>query len=263
MSTLFKKTVILLILLPYFVWFASCDDNITNTDSEAKESFSFEVAIESRFRLRLNSFNGTISITGISETDSVVISGEKRVESENAEDAEEHLKELEVRVQGLTDEVFIETIQPQETHGSNYMVDYTITLPNHFEVLVNQINGFVAIDSITNSVSVATVNGDVNLQKIFGSTFVELINGSIDSEVTLPLDGTINMGTTNGAIELDIPQNTSAEFSANIGTGNINLINLVLLNEVSTPRSLNGTLGDGQGTIFLKTVNGNISVSGF
>lgn len=267
MKSLFKKFGVLLILLTQLVWMTSCGDNdnsqITNRNFEARESFSFEVAVENRSRLRLQAINGEITITGLPGANSVIITGEKRVESDSTEDAEAYLPELEVNVQSLTDEVLVETIQPQETQGRNYIVDYTITLPNNLAAQVDHVNGIVTIDSITNSVSVTTVNGDVSLHNIVGSTFVEIINGPIDSEVTLPLDGTIDMRTMNGTIELDIPQSTSAEFSANVTNGNISVANLVLQNEVRTSTSLRGTLGNGQGTISLETINGNIRVSGF
>ncbi len=71
------------------------------------------------------------------------------------------------------------------------------------------------------------------------------------------------MGTVNGNIELEIPQNTSADFSANVTNGAIQILNLTLQNEVATTRSLRGTLGNGQGTIKTNTVNGNINTTGF
>jgi hypothetical protein len=89
------------------------------------------------------------------------------------------------------------------------------------------------------------------------------VNGSIDAEVALPLNGTIDIAVLHGNINLDIPQNTSATFSAGLLEGSIQLINLELRNEVRTPRSLTGILGDGQGDIWLETETGNIIVTGF
>ncbi|MGB2989370.1 MAG: hypothetical protein WBC98_05380, partial [Candidatus Zixiibacteriota bacterium] len=64
-------------------------------------------------------------------------------------------------------------------------------------------------------------------------------------------------------IELDIPQNTSAEFSATVVTGTISISDLILQNQVSTPGSLSGTVGSGEGTISLNVVTGSVSVKGF
>ena len=71
------------------------------------------------------------------------------------------------------------------------------------------------------------------------------------------------MQLTNGMLELDIPQNTSAEFEATTATGTIIVSNLLLQNRVETSKSLTGTCGDGRGTISLRTTNGGIVVTGF
>jgi len=107
------------------------------------------------------------------------------------------------------------------------------------------------------------VNGQVNLDEIIGSASVSLVNGQIVAEVTPPKGGIISMSVVNGGIDLDIPQYTSAQFSASVVNGTISMYDLVLIGLVSTPTSLTGTLGTGEGTIALSTVNGSISVSGF
>jgi DUF4097 and DUF4098 domain-containing protein YvlB len=129
--------------------------------------------------------------------------------------------------------------------------------------MVANINGNVRIDSVNNTISIGHVNGNVNLDEIAANTSVNLVNALIVAKVTLPLNGTINMDNTNGGIDLEIPVNTSANFSANVTNGAITVSNLVLQNPISTATSLSGTLGAGQGTITLTVVNGNIDVSGF
>lgn len=220
-------------------------DQVSNTNFAAWESFSIAMNAANHSGLSLETINGTIVITEASAADSFKILGEKRVESESIEDAETHLKELEVDVQDLTDEILIRTVQPKLSGGRHYIVNYTITLPKNMDVKVNSANGRVTLD------------------EIFGSVFVALINGDIYSEVTLPLDGTIDMKLTNGRMELDIPQNTSAKFNATVVNGNISVSNLDLQNKVKTSKSQTGTLGDGHGTISLITTNGGIRVTGF
>jgi hypothetical protein len=221
------------------------NDNVSNTNFAAEASFSYEIDVMGHSGLSMEAINGTIVITEVSGSNSVKISGEKRVESESTEDAEAHLKELEVDVQDLTSEILVRTVQPKQSGGRHYIVNYTITLPPNMDIAVNSINGRVSLD------------------EIHGNVFVDLINGDIDGEVTLPLDGTIDMKLTNGRLELDIPQNTSAEFTASIANGSISVSNLELQNRVETSKSLTGTCGDGHGTISLNTTNGEIIVTGF
>lgn len=80
----------------------------------------------------------------------------------------------------------------------------------------------------------------------------------------LPSNGEIRMSTDNGNLDLSIPTSTSAEFSATVdGIGEKSVTNLDITYSLNTQKSLIGTLGDGEGSITLSTVNGNVEVLGF
>jgi DUF4097 and DUF4098 domain-containing protein YvlB len=90
-----------------------------------------------------------------------------------------------------------------------------------------------------------------------------VVNGNIDGDMTLPQKGTCELSTANGTIGLRIPQNTSAQFFAEVTNGAINISHLTILDATTTPKSVRGRLASGDGKIGLKTVNGNIQVAGF
>ena len=239
------------------------DNNVANTNFFAVESFSFEIAVKNQTRLNLTVINGPVDVIGVAGATTAKIFGERRIESASAADAKAHLKELEVRVTDRQDEISVNTIQPDNTHGRNYKTVYHLRLPNTWKFNVDHVNGIVTIDSLKNDVSLKVTNGSVQLREIFGSVVAELVNGQLTGKLGLPVQGTCKMTTVNGQILLTIPKTTTADFSAAVTNGDINLSNLALQNSVSTPKSLRGKLGDGQGTISLSTVNGNISVDGF
>jgi DUF4097 and DUF4098 domain-containing protein YvlB len=239
------------------------NDNVANTNFFAAEPFSFEIAVKNQTRLNLTAINGPIDVIGVAGATTAKIFGERRVESESEADAKAHLKELEVRVSDRQNEIAVNTIQPDNAHGRNYKVTYHIRIPSAWKFAVDHVNGIVLIDSLRNDVSLKVVNGSVQLREITGSVDAELVNGQLTGKLWLPVQGTCKMATVNGQILLTIPKTTTAEFSAAVTNGDISLSNLLLNNSVSTPKSLRGKLGDGQGTISLSTVNGNISVSGF
>ncbi len=215
---------------------------VSHSEKVASESFLFELGASSR--LRLEGVNGTITVTGGSESASVTISGERRVGSDSAADAEAHLRELEVRVEERGDEVYVRTVQPSETRGRNYVVDYEITLPRGLTVQINNING------------------DIDLEGLAGDTLAELVNGQIDARVSVPVGGVVDLSTVNGTIDVSVPVNTSAHLNANVVNGTIGIRDLTLHNEVSSRTSLQGVLGNGRGNIRLSTVNGSIDVEG-
>ncbi|MGB2884905.1 MAG: hypothetical protein WBC47_04880, partial [Dehalococcoidia bacterium] len=186
------KLVFLVLLAASFIWITCSSNKSVDLDYVAKESFSFRVDVVDHSRLRLEGVSGTITITGEPESDSVLITGERRVVSESMQDAEAHLPLLQVSVQEIGNEIYVKTTQPEQTHSRSYVVDYTITVPEGFVVSVNHVTGIVSISSVKNSVSVNHVTGEVLLAQISGSAVVNLVTGEIEAEVTLPEDGTIN-----------------------------------------------------------------------
>ena len=79
----------------------------------------------------------------------------------------------------------------------------------------------------------------------------------------LPINETIDLSVNNGGLVMNIPTSTSAEFSATVaGAGVIIVSDLDIEDSLSTSKSLTSTLGNGEGSITLSTVNGNIEIFG-
>ncbi len=249
------KLLLVLALLANTVLLVSCGDEaniissevdqVTNTNFTARTNFSFSRNVPNHANFRLIALNGSIDIIEVAGLDSIRISGEKIVGSESTSDAVAHLRELEVVVWDSAGELFVKTTQPLQSGGRSYVVNYSITLPENMDVVVNSVNGSISLDEIVGNVS------------------VDLVNGEIDGKVILPVDGSINMNIINGNMALDVPQNTSAQFAATVVNGSIVISGLSLQNRAETSRSLRGTLGNGQGTITMSTTNGGIKVRGF
>jgi hypothetical protein len=222
----------------------SINDNVSNTNYTAERSFSYEIDVMGHSELSLEAINGTIVVAGESDAKSVKITGVKQVQSESTRDAIAHLEELNVDVQDLTNEILVRTLQPNQSEGRNYIINYTITLPQSMDININSVNGLIIIDDVQSNV------------------FVNLINGNIDGEVSLLPGGIIDMKLINGNLLLDIPQNTSAIIDAKTINGTVGAANLEIHNRVESLNSLTGTCGSGDGEILLNTINGNIMMTG-
>jgi DUF4097 and DUF4098 domain-containing protein YvlB len=256
----------LLVSVAVLALLCACSDNGTGPGSdrfEATEQFSSAVDAGGLSVLEVEGVNGNIIIIGVNESDSVRIEAEKIVRSESTADAEEHLLALHVDVLISGSTVSVKTSQPKSAEGRDYIVNYEITVPRDFDVVVSNVNGKVTISELTSSVTASVVNGEADLNEIAGSATVAVVNGRIDSDMTLPLNGSAAMTVVNGDIDLGIPQTTSAEFSASVTNGTIAVSNLTLQNQQTTQHSVVGTLGDGEGTIALAVTNGTIDVAGY
>jgi len=262
------KLRILLLILILVVAFMSChitdfSDDVNSTNFSASDSFSYDIAVKKQSRVVINAINGQIEIVGRQNISTVKIWGERIVKSETEDDAAEHLKKLEVHVSDSNDGIFIQTEQPSNSNGRNYLVNYNLIIPVDWNVSIDHVNGTIKIDSLNGDISIDLVNGDIQLQEVNGNVDVQLTNGKIYSKQTLPEQGMCKMTAVNAQIQLYIPENTSANFAAGVTNGTVSVTNLNVQNLQSAHNFVNGVLGSGQGTIRLEAVNGTISASGY
>jgi hypothetical protein len=252
--------------LGVLLFVAACNDNGVDHGTPtvyAEEAFSYKVAVGNQTRTRLQGINGRVRIVGATQIDSFVIAGHRRVGSSSVQDAEDHLHLVEVIVTDLGDEVHVRTEQPAASSGRSYSADYELSVPEGIEIDVSITNGEIQVVSIRNTISARTTNGDVALQGIEASATAATTNGRISADVVLPTDGGLDLSTANGHVTLQIPVATSADLTASLANGTIEVLGLVVHDLVSSRTSLRGTLGAGEGLITLRTVNGDITVSGF
>ena len=279
--------MLLLACLMVSVMLCGCDVNNIIDDGDASghataaESFSFEVEVAQQYRLELRGINGNVELAGVSNTQTVQIWGERRVTSRSTEDARAYLSNLQARVTDGNAAVLVETLQPDDTRGRQLQVSYHLRVPYTWQAEIHNTNGNVVVDSlgqavtiflingnvsvqnVTGSVSASLTNGNALLQEIYGSAHVVLMNGNIGTTIRMPPSAACIMNTVNGTIALQIPRDTSAEFTAALSNGTIDLSDLVLQGAETSPTSMRGQFGDGSGRITLKTVNGDIRVRGF
>lgn len=254
--------------------------NVANTNFEASEDFSVAFAVTTQNVFTVRGINGNIEIIGSAAATEVTIAGTKTVRSESVQDAQNYLSNLEVNVTSTATAVGAQTVQPPNNGGRTLIVDYRITVPSSLRVDVLNTNGNVDVASIDANVAVISTNGNVELDDITGNASVTLTNGNIEldnligsatalstngnvvGDVVLPLNGSLSLRTTNGNAQLAVPQSTSADVAASLANGQISVTNLTFTNLVQTPTSLTGTLGAGEGTIDVTTVNGDVDLNG-
>ena len=238
------------------------DDWDFSGNVEASATFTQTLELGDQLAIRVTGANGSVRIWGVPGAQEVIVDAVRRVRSNSRPDAEAHLVDLQVEVRARPQEFEIKTVQPSQSHGRTYIVDYEITVPAHLLSAVTQGNGSIRLEGVHADVEVANGNGQVSLVDVVGSSWVSVGNGEISSWTHLPDGGQIVHSIGNGTIFLSVQPQVSATFIAQVGNGTINLSGLDLQQLVSTPRSLHGVLGLGEGVIDLSSGNGQIQVEG-
>jgi hypothetical protein len=238
------------------------DDCNHSGDAEVAMAFSTTLPLTSQTAIRIFGANGEVRVWGDPDVQEVTVEGIRRVRSDTRADAEAHLPDLKVTAEADSQEFEVRTIQPQNTHGRSYIVDYEITVPDCLLTSVTHGNGFVRIDGIVADVAVTSGNGEVELVGVVGSHWVSLGNGEVSAWAHLPAGGQIVHAVGNGTIFLSVQPQVSASFDARVGNGTIAVTGLDLKQVVTATRQLQGVLGSGDGLIDLSAGNGQIRVQG-
>lgn len=239
-----SRCLVLSILLLSISW-SGCDwTDDDNSKYEATDTFAFNVPVQQQTRFRLSGVNGVISVAAVAGANQIRVTGTKKVEAGSQGRADSGLGLLDVVISESAQEISVRTDQPSTSDGRNYTVDYTIEVPSTLDV------------------TVASVNGDVDVVDTEANLTVNLVNGVVTAAASLQPNGVVAINLVNGTIDLAVPAATSAALSCSVTNGTIATTGLVLGNVTSTPKTLQGTLGAGDGTITLVAVNGTIDVRG-
>jgi len=127
------------------------------------------------------------------------------------------------------------------------------------QVSVENTNGNLVLDYITNDVDAELVNGKIVFDGCSGNMNLSLTNG----EVTANIDSTkgIKVDVINGPVKIGKLKNISADIYATTVNGKVKFEDLTMKNVSSDKKNVKGTLGDGKNNIRLSSVNGSITLS--
>jgi DUF4097 and DUF4098 domain-containing protein YvlB len=129
---------------------------------------------------------------------------------------------------------------------------------------LDSVNGELTIDGVTGDIEASNVNGSTRIKDASGNLKLNSVNGRIDAEMIALANGQqVSLHAVNGEVELAVPVNADADFSANTVNGSITSAfpGLKAKREFPVGNSLKGTLGTGGATVKATTVNGSIRIT--
>jgi uncharacterized secreted protein with C-terminal beta-propeller domain len=237
-------------------------DSHSDQSYSAMASFSYTLSATGISDFALKGINGNVEIIGIDETDSVKIWGKRLVRSGSYEDAEYHLEQLSVHVETYDHEIGVKTKQPNESNGRSYEVEYHVRLPKSLKIIMENVNGQVAIANMENEIQTALVNGNIHVDTKKGGCQTSVVNGNIYGEVSLLDREQCSLNSVNGNITLVLPNTSSCRIEASVVNGNIVLTDLDIHNLNTSKTSVSGVVGEGSAGVRVQTINGNVELIG-
>jgi hypothetical protein len=123
------------------------------------------------------------------------------------------------------------------------------------------VNQGIELTDIRGDVQAEAVNGPIRMRGIdAGRVSAETVNGSVTYEGAIRSDGWYRFSTHNGGIDLTIPANAGATFTASTFNGTLHTAFPVTLHEAKEGKEFTFTLGSGGARIELESFNGTMSI---
>src|SRR6266705_609951 len=204
--------------------------------------------------------NGGVSIKGWDRNEVLVRSRIQTAAPTQAE-ADELAKQIRVETAGLR----IRAEGPEERDDYHWFVSYEIFVPRRADLSVEAHNGGISIAEISGKIEFQTTNGGVNLRRVGGNVHGSTTNGGLNVELAgSRWDGEVlDVKTTNGGVNLIMPDNYSAHLETGTVNGNVSFgfpVNVPLTDRGRMPKSINVDIGAGGPTIRANTTNGGVRV---
>jgi DUF4097 and DUF4098 domain-containing protein YvlB len=175
------------------LFLVSCDEMGWIDSERFKEDFHYSYNVPAGGVLSLETFNGSVEITGTS-ADSVEINGTKYANTQQA------LKDLKIDVQQNGNAVRVKTVRPYGVRGG-MGARYTIRIPRSFQLeRIVSSNGSVRVEDLQGAASLKTSNGSVRVSRMQGNLDAQTSNASIE---TNDLTGDAILHTSNGSIHAE------------------------------------------------------------
>jgi hypothetical protein len=172
---------------------AGCELDELAGSASVKEDFHYSHALKPGGRLAVETFNGSITISGW-DREEVDISGTRQASSKELLDA------MKIDIVPTAEAVRIRTVRPSGWRG-NMGASFTIKAPRRLLVeRAQSSNGSVHVEEIEGNVRLETSNGRIRAVRVRGDVEATTSNGSVElTECT----GAANLKTSNGRIQAD------------------------------------------------------------
>ncbi len=241
--------------------------------------------------------NGHINITG-SDVTECNLTATITTKADTEENAQKLAEEVTVELVPSGNTLTVKIEKPKLTKNRHVSVSLDVTVPNKTSTDITTHNGALRIKNLDGQIKGTTHNGKVTAEKISGTTELKTHNGEVDCKdvtgntqlqthngsvtckdvsgdmslcthnggakafysETAPSVCNVSMVTHNGGVNLTTPPNFSAKVEASTHNGSINTDLPITVTGKLTRRKLAGTIGTGQGKLYLETHNGSINI---
>lgn len=173
----------------------------------------------------------------------------------------------EAQAEDLASEIAIETGRtiradgPRTDDDTSWSVSYRIMVPRNTDLDLSSTNGGVGVEGVDGSMELSTTNGGISLVDLSGDVSARTTNGGLSVRLSgSRWDGAgLEATTTNGGIDLAIPEGYSARLESQTRNGGFD-VDFPVTVQGRLRRAISTDLGSGGAPINVRTTNGGVHV---
>jgi DUF4097 and DUF4098 domain-containing protein YvlB len=288
----FKKGVVLILAVTGMIGVLGC---LPKAKYETTRVLSGPIAAGGN--LTATTHNGAITVTG-GEFSECTLTAKIITKADTEENARKLSDLVEVKLEETAEGAAVVIDKPGKLKDKYVVVELDISLPSDTSLNLKTHNGAIHVVNIEGNIDAGTHNGAINAKdvggdgsltthngqivcsNVKGALKLKTHNGSVDCDgASGDIDARTHNGhakidysdtadaviighieTHNGSITLKAPPELSAELDASTHNGSINSELPVVISGEIKKTQLKGTIGTGEGRLFLKTYNGSITI---
>ncbi len=141
---------------------------------------------------------------------------------------------------------------------SDMRADFAVSLPAGVKLDVVAVNGGVSVQGVSSDVKIQSVNGSVDASSRSGSMAIENVNGSITAGVDSLGTAPYRFVTVNGSVHVTLPAAFQGRVELKTITGRAS--SDFPVTGATERNTIEGTVGSGNGSVTIKTVNGSVEL---
>jgi Toastrack DUF4097 len=269
-----RPTLLLPVLAAALLSLSACDFDDFHDGSRYHSDFHHNYPLAANGRLTVESFNGSIEVTGWDEPN-VDISGTKYARTQQAAD------DIQVSIDHSANAVSIRSIRSGEGRW-NQGVKFVIKVPRGaiLDRLVSSngsirtidgagparlrtSNGSIRVTGLKGTLEAQTSNGSVTADLVGGDgpVRVETSNGSVELRLPGRVEDDVRVHTSNGSITVRAPETLNARLAARTSNGRVTSDHEVRTSGEISKTRLEGIVGAGGPLLDLSTSNGGIRIT--
>jgi hypothetical protein len=225
--------------------------------------------------------NGSITIRG-EDVSTCNVKATIIARAKTKEKAQEIAEKVIIELEPSDNKIVTRVEKPKAvwTQSYNISVNLDVTVPNEVNLELTTHNGPIEIENINGEINNKTHNGSIKTTRVSGTIKLKTHNGSITcneisgktelrthngkvnasySKTAVPICD-ISMITHNGGIKFIAPPEFSATVDISSHNGSIESDLPILIKGKISGNNIEGTIGKGEGKLYLRTHNGAIKI---